>query len=63
MSPGDEHQDCMRDRSPYASNMMMLMNSQHYTQLLGDRGVWDQIDLDDNNPVTSYNPTYVSHKL
>ena len=64
MAPGDEHQECMEDRPPYASNIMMLMNSQHYSQLLGDGGVWDQIDFDDNNlDDNSQNPTSVSHNL
>ena len=61
MAPGDESSRCTNQLDPYPPSMMMLMNSRHYSALLGPEGVWDQMDLDDNDPETSFNPTYVSH--
>ncbi|CAI8036631.1 Ephrin type-A receptor 4-B [Geodia barretti] len=61
MAPGDESSRCTNQLDPYPPSMMMLMNSRHYSALLGPEGVWDQMDLDDNDPETSFNPTYFKH--
>ena len=63
VSPGDEDQRCMNQiTTPYGENVMMLMNSRHYMQLLDESGaVWDAEDYDDNNNDNLYNPTSVSY--
>lgn len=62
VAPGDEDANCMMTLSPYDENVMMLMNSRHYLQLLDEPGaVWDTEDYDDNNNDDLYNPTSVSN--
>ena len=65
-TPGDEDSFCV-SRLGGANNIKgvkVLLDSRHYQQLLGVGGaVWDQIDLDDNNPPGFVNPTHVSHTL
>ena len=56
-APGDESSRCL---STYGPNKVMLMSSRHYEQLLGDSGVWDEKDKDENNEDDLYNPTHVS---
>ena len=60
-APGDEDNRCMEQLPSNDENVMMLMNSRHYLQLLHEnRAVWDEMDFDNNNAGTSLNPTYVS---
>ena len=64
MTPGDEDPSCVAKLGDPMESEKLLLDSRHYNQLLGVEGaVWDQIDLDDNNPSGFINPTYVSHTL
>ena len=59
-APGDEHERCTA-ADPGSDTIVTLMNSHHYTDLLGEDGVWDQISFDDNNsPESRISPPFVS---
>ena len=64
VAPGDEDDRCYGQVvDTYPPNKMILMSSNHYLTLLGSDGVWDQMDLDDHNTDSTFNPTFVSsHK-
>ena len=63
VAPGDEHDTCSNSIPSTDSNVVLLMTSKAYTVLLGEDGVWDEMDFDDNNPETSFQPTNVSRKI
>ena len=61
VAPGDEDVNCKKRNTPYDDNVIMLMDSRNYQDLLHDSGaVWDEQDYDDNNSDDLYNPTSVS---
>ena len=62
VAPGDEDDRCYSQVvSTYPANKPILMSSNHYLTLLGSDGVWDQIDLDDHDTDSTFNPTFVSN--
>ena len=66
MAPGDEDNFCLSrlGSGNDIPGVKILMFSRNYQQLLGEEGaVWDQIDIDDNNPEEFASPTYVSYTL
>ena len=70
-APGDEDEQCTgaEDAPTYPDTVRNLMDSYNYVQLLPGSGtgnppiegaVWTDRSVDDNNTISTVNPTYVS---
>ena len=61
-APGDEDASCLDlpTAPAYASSVKPLLDSWHYQTLLGPDGVWNTLDLDNDNIGVSVRTAYES---